>query len=312
MSCAYSPELKAPARVPEIDPSKPAMAGMLKILVLTHRRQTSAFAAPEGLSVRRIEVPRGESENVPCLIVEREGQEALLPGILMIHGGAFYLPLQTTALELACVYARELNARIVLPDYSLVPQSTAPSQLEDCLAVWNMLSEDGTSLGIDKDRRLVMGDSAGATLAAGLCLWLRDQGLPQPKGQLLIYPVLDDREEAYASYRLYAEAAWPAESNRAMWRAYLKDAEEEMLPYLVPMRARSLKGLPRAYVEPQEIDVLRDEGIAFAKTLSEAGVETELNIVAGSYHGFDSDLTSTLVQRVVCERVRIAKKWINL
>ncbi len=328
MSYTYSPELKAPQRVPEIDPLKPAMAGMLKILVLTHRKQTSAFQAPDGLSVRMVEIA-----NVPCFVVEPNTAEtesmeqtplsdvsllsrSPLPGVLLIHGGAFYLPVQTTALHLACEYAKGLNAKVVVPDYSLVPQHKAPSQLEECLAVWKELAENGKALGIDPAKVVVMGDSAGAALAACLCLYLRDHASQAgadglPKGQLLIYPVLDDREERYESYRLFANAAWSERCNRLMWDAYLKDAEDSWLPYLVPLRQASLAALPRTYIEPQEIDVLRDEGIAFAKALEEAGVETELNVVEGSYHNFDSDLTSPLVQRAVQRRIQAARAMLK-
>ena len=312
MSYAYSPELKEPARVPVIDPSKPAMAGMLKILVLTHKRQTAAFTAPEGLTISQHQIAE-----VPCFVIRPEektsenADKTRLPGVLMIHGGAFYLPVQTSALNLACEYAKRLSACVIVPNYRMVPAFTAPAQLNDCLAVWNALTGCGAEIGIDSEKLLVMGDSAGATLAVSLCLTMRDQKGKLPKGQLLIYPVLDNREEPYESYRLYANAAWPESCNRLMWEAYLKDAGEEWIPYLVPMRADSLKGLPMAYVEPQEIDVLRDEGIAFAKALEEAGVETELNVVKGSYHNFDSDLTSPLVKRTIEKRICVAERMLK-
>lgn len=309
MSYPYAPELKAPQRMPEIDPGKPAMAGMLKILCLTHQKQTAAFQPPTGLSCRRITISSADEAEIPCFVIEPGGEAGVLPGMLMIHGGAFYLPVQTSALAMACEYARKLRARVYLPEYRLVPEHAAPAQLEDCMAVWSTLCLQGAVLGADPSRLLVCGDSAGAALAAGLCILCRDRGLPLPRGQLLLYPALDDRAERYASYGRWPEAGWSPKGCRTMWDTYLKNAEDSQLPYLVPMRCENLCGLPPAYVEPQEIDILRDEGVAYAEALAAAGVPVVLNEVAGSYHGFDSDLASLLVQRVIARRIETAETF---
>ena len=311
MNYPYSPELKTPQRMPDIDPGKPAMAGMLKILCRTHQKQAEAFQPPYGLHCKKISVPSTDGTEIPCYVIETEEADGDLPGLLMIHGGAFYLPVQTSALALACEYARRLNARVFLPDYRLVPQFAAPSQTEDCLAVWTELSEHAGEHSVDPEKLLILGDSAGAALAAGLCIRLRDEGKTLPKGQLLIYPVTDDRTERYDSYERYASACWSPAATRSMWSAYLKGADERFLPWLVPARCGDLRGLPAAYVEPQEIDVLCDEGISYAERLKAAGVPTELNVVKGSYHGFDSDLSSSLVKRVLDQRIKAALSFLE-
>ena len=307
MSYSYSPELKAPQKMPDIDPGKAAMAGMLKILCLTHQKQTAAFRPPEGLACRKISVQAADGAQIPCFVVEPESSDDPLPGVLMIHGGGFYLPVQTSALALGCEYARGLNARVFLPEYRLVPQCTAPTQLNDCMATWLEMQRQS----VDISRLLVIGDSAGGALAAGLCMLCRDRGLPRPAGQLLIYPVLDDRAALYASYETYADACWSPAATKAMWDAYLKDADESLLPCLVPARCRDLKNLPAAYIEPQEIDVLHDEAVAFASALQRDGVSVELNEITGSYHGFDSDIASPLVHRVIARRIAAAQEMIK-
>ncbi|MEE3460209.1 MAG: alpha/beta hydrolase, partial [Candidatus Faecousia sp.] len=211
MSYSYSPELKAPQKMPDIDPGKAAMAGMLKILCLTHQKQTAAFRPPEGLACRKISVQAADGAQIPCFVVEPESSDDPLPGVLMIHGGGFYLPVQTSALALGCEYARGLNARVFLPEYRLVPQFTAPTQLNDCMAVWLELQRHA----VDPSRLLVIGDSAGAALTAGLCIGLCGRACPQPKGQMLIYPVMDDRVELYASDEKYADACWSPKATKA-------------------------------------------------------------------------------------------------
>ena len=310
MSYNYSPELKAPQRMPDIDPGKPAMSGMLKILCRTHQKQTAGFLPPSGLCCKKISVLSADGTEIPCFLIEPANENKDLPGVLMIHGGAFYLPVQTSALLLACEYARGLHARVFLPEYRLVPQYTAPVQLDDCMALWTELSDNAHAYGADPSRLLVMGDSAGAALAAGLCIRLRDEGRLMPRGQLLIYPALDDRPELYDSYLSCADACWSASATSNMWAAYLNGVNETLLPWLVPARCTDLHALPPAYIEPQEIDVLCDEALAYAEALKASGVSVDLNLVPGSYHGFDSDLSSSFVQRVIVRRIQTASSFI--
>lgn len=291
----YSPELKKPGKPIDFDLSRPGTLMMLKLLVKTHQKQTAAFTPPEGIRVSRTELA-----NVPCLLVEQE-DSGELPVMLYCHGGAFYLPVQVSSLELACMYAKQLQMRIVIPEYRLVPDFPAPAAFEDCLAVWQQL--EGYS-----EKRIIYGESAGGALAAGLALYIRDHGLKKPHGQILIYPVLDNCPEKYPSMTDYADAAWSNRSNASIWEAYLKNAQENYLPYLIPMQAENFRDLPEAYVEPQQIDVLRDDAIAYAQRLTAAAVPTELNLVPGSYHGFDSDLTSPLVQRILKQRISAIRR----
>lgn len=294
----YSPELKAPGKAVDFDLSRPGTLMMLKLLVKTHQKQTDSFAPPEG-----IRLSREKLGNVPCFVMEPKTDEKL-PVMLYCHGGAFYLPTQVSSLELACVYAKELQMRIVIPEYRLVPEYPAPAAIEDCLAVWQELSSSTEKL-------LLYGESAGGALAAGLALYVRDYGMKKPSGQILVYPVLDNRPEKYPSMTAYAEAAWTNRSNTSMWQAYLKNAEEKWLPYLVPMLSEDLQDLPKTYIEPQQIDVLRDEAVAYGKRLEQAKVNAEVNLIPGSYHGFDSDLTSGLVQRVLRHRIGVMSRMLN-
>lgn len=294
----YSPELKTPGKSIDFDLSRPGTLMMLKLLAKTHQKQTDSFVPPEGIRLSRVEVG-----SVSCFLIEPETEEKL-PEMLYCHGGAFYLPTQVTSLELACIYAKQLQIRIFIPEYRLVPDHPAPAALEDCLAVWRHLSEHNENL-------LLYGESAGGTLAAGLALYIRDHGLKKPRGQILVYPVLDNCLEKYSSMTAYAEAAWSTRSNASMWEAYLKNADESWLPYLIPMRMGNLCDLPDAYIEPQQIDVLCDEAIAYGRRLTEAGTNVELNLIPGSYHGFDSDLCSPLVQRVLHQRMRIMNEMLK-
>ncbi len=272
MEYSYSPELHPPRKTADFDLSRPGTKVMLKVLVKTHQKQTEAFVPPAGITCKREEIA-----GVPCFVVQPEaGTEH---SMLYCHGGAFYLPTQVTSLNLACVYAGECALRVVIPEYSLTPDSPAPRALEECRAVQRAVQPE-----------LTYGESAGAAIAALL---------EKSRGQMLIYPVTDDRH--YPSRDAYPQAVWSAASNRSMWDAYLRDVPESERSQYIPMQARAINTSP-AYVETQEFDILKDEGRAYAQRLREAGVAVESCQVAGSYHGFDGELDSPLVRRVLAQR----------
>lgn len=308
MSSAYSPELCAPGKMPELDPLQPSSAWLLRAMRRKERRLTAAFQPGEGLRCRQIRYPSADGAEICAWVIEPAGEGRALPGLLLIHGGAFCLPLMTSTLALACAYVRRLPMRVFLPDYRLTPEFAGLTLLEDCRGLWRAMRDHSGDWLLDPDRLLVLGESAGGALAAGLCLCLRDRGEPLPRGQLLIYPALDDRPERYASYTRYPEACWTPRANAAMWRAFLREGEERALPWLVPMRCGQLRGLPPAYVEPQEIDVLCDEAVAYAEALRAAGVPTELRLIPGSFHCFDGELSSPLVRRVLEQRIAAMRR----
>ena len=223
--------------------------------------------------------------------------------ILYCHGGGFYLPLETPALELAAVYAQKLRVRVFLPEYRLLPEHPYPIPLQDCRTVWTAMGERGTEFHLD-GRALLYGESAGGALAAGLAQQLRDEGKPIPCGQVLVYPALDDRSEKYPSVERYSGAVWTKRANSQMWSGYLKNGFQGPEGHAVPLRAGDFSRLSPAYVEPQGIDLLRDEGAAYGERLREAGVPVKVNIIEGSYHGFDADVENPFVQTVLEQRIR--------
>ena len=350
MSYAYSPRLKAPDKSIDVNMEKPAVVRMMKALCRAKEKDiTPEWMAKRGVVLEKKEYPGKDGTMLPVFVIspvsqdvgeQREnrtgdsaGQNALgnlpekagknlpekaqehLPGMVYLHGGAYALPVQQPALELAAVYARELGAKVFVPEYRLLPEYSGRVIFEDCLALWEQLSDSGWAQGnawdeaLDGERLLLYGESAGGALAAGLALYLRDRQQKLPRGMFLIYPVLDT-DDGYASKSAYAEAAWSQRSNASMWKTYLGGADTDWLNYLVPMKHPDVTGLPSAYIEPQEFDILRDEAQTFGKRLTEAGIPCRVNLIGGSYHSFDMDLSNSFVQEVVAERVAEMKKYL--
>lgn len=298
----YRSELKQPKTLGGIDFGNPALAPMIHMVVQNLHRATQAWTPPEGISFHTISIPSKGGGSIECFVVEPK-VEVPLPGMLYCHGGGFFLPLEVPALELAAVYAHKLSIRIFLPEYRLLPDHPYPAPLQDCHAVWDEMKAQADRFHLN-GRTLLYGESAGGALAAGLAQQLRDEGVPVPCGQVLVYPALDDRSEKYPSTEQYSDAVWTKRANTQMWSGYLKNGFQGPESYAVPLRSADFTHLPPAYIEPQGVDLLRDEGVAYGERLREAGVPVQVNMIEGSYHGFDTDVKNPFVQTVLEQRIR--------
>lgn len=146
-------------------------------------------------------------------------------------------------------------------------------------------------MGADPARLIVAGASGGGGLAARAVLMARDGPEVNVMAQLLTYPMLDDRNDT-VSARQYAGAAgatWPRESNRWAWGAVRSHGQssDDPLGYTVPARATDLRGLPSTFIDVGSAEVFRDECVTFASRLWAAGVQAELHVWRGGFHGFD-------------------------
>ena len=210
------------------------------------------------------------------------------PAVLLIHGGGMVLGSpQFEAFE-AGRLARELDAVVVSPDYRLAPEHPFPAALDDCMATLRWMRSRADELGIDADRIAVAGSSAGGGLSAAVAQRGTDEGIGL-RAQVLVYPMLDDRTALRGDHAGRGKFMWTPASSRWAWTAYLgrepqmSDAPE----YAAPARRTDLSGLPPAWVGVGDLDILYDEGVAYAERLEACGVPCELVAVPGMYHGAD-------------------------
>ncbi|GAA3213893.1 alpha/beta hydrolase [Microbacterium terregens] len=172
-------------------------------------------------------------------------------------------------------------------EYRLAPEAQGTVPTEDVYAGVRWIVDNADRLGVDPRRLAVMGDSAGGGLAAGAALLARDRGLALA-GQLLIYPMLDDRVTA-ADAALAPFAEWVVSAANVGWDALLGDTRgtSEVSAVAAPARAADHAGFPRTYIEVGELDIFRDQSVEFAGALWRAGVSTELHVLPGGTHGYD-------------------------
>jgi acetyl esterase len=241
-----------------------------------------------GVTVEQREVPGPDGAPPVAVVVhtpDGEVPEGGRPALLSIHGGGFVMGTAAMELAFAVQVARELGAVVVAPDYRLAPEHPFPAGLEDCYAVLRFLAEEAPALGIDPARIAVGGQSAGGGLSAAVALLARDRGGPTICFQFLGIPELDHRLETTSMRTFVDTPLWNRPAAERSWAAYLGDAGRDVSPYASPAIAENLGGLPPAYVTTMEFDPLRDEGIAYALRLLEAGVSVELHTFPGTFHG---------------------------
>jgi acetyl esterase len=207
------------------------------------------------------------------------------PALLYLHGGGWVIGAPETHEDICRTLANDAGAVVVAPDYRLAPEHPFPAAIEDCAATLAWMEEQATALGINANRILVAGDSAGGNLAAVIALLARDGQVPAILGQVLIYPVTDQQQTS-DSYRRYAtDFGLTTQAMRWFRDHYLPDKTSRLDWRASPLHASSLKGTAAAVVILAGHDVLFDEGRAYAERL-EAEANVRCHTWPGQIHGF--------------------------
>lgn len=248
--------------------------------------------------------PEGAPE-VPVRVYAPAGRDGALPALLWIHGGGYVLG----SVEQDDFFCRQIAALlpcvVVSVEYRLAPEHPFPAPVEDCYAALRWLRANAETLGVDPARIAIGGASAGGGLAAGLALLARDRGEVEVAFQLLIYPMIDDRNVEPAGAALPDTLLWSRESNAIGWRAYLgaEPGGAEVSPYAAAARAEQLAGLPPAFIAVGELDLFLHENIEYAQRLLRADVTAELHVYPGAFHGFEGIApTADVSQRFITDR----------
>lgn len=267
------------ARSPE-GPARPLTAVELRAAFAASRPQPGAVAPVA--SVTDLRLPGGV--RVRLYLPETAGP---VPVFVWIHGGGWTIGSveeNEVASRAVCAAA---SVAVAAVEYRLAPEAPYPAAPSDCYAVLEWLAAGGAGPAVAPSRIAVGGESAGGNLSTVVSLMARDRGGPPIAAQVLICPVFGHPDDGHASYEDFATGyGMTADAMRFFFAQYVPDPSRLDDPYVLPSRAGDLSGLPPALVLTAEYDVLRDEGEAFARRLSETGVAVDLTRYAGQIHGF--------------------------
>ncbi|MFI9273141.1 alpha/beta hydrolase fold domain-containing protein [Kitasatospora sp. NPDC052896] len=241
------------------------------------------------VTAHEIHVPRAEAPAVPVLLLRPQDAPGPLPVIVWFHGGGQVLGFAAQDapwLKQLCV---ALGCAVAAVDYRLAPETPAPGAAEDGYTAYRWISDNATDLGLDPSRVGLAGQSGGGGIAAATALLIRDRGAATPLFQLLMYPMLDDRNATDSSREITDMGIWDRATNLLAWQAILGDRAdtEDVTSYCAAARATDLAGLPPTFIGVGELDVFRDENLDYAARLRAHDVPVELHLYPGAYHAFD-------------------------
>jgi acetyl esterase/lipase len=300
----FDPELEATLALlgDQLPPSiTPEMIPLLRQGASPFDLSVDDVLAEAGIARRDVTIPGHDGDEIQVSVLSRQGRTGIGPGVFHTHGGGMILGDRFVGLQHFLRWITEFDAVVVTVEYRLAPEFPDPYPVRDCYAglVWTAKHAD--ELGIDPDRLIIAGASAGGGLAAGTAMLARDEGGPALAGQVLIYPMLDDRDQTVSTAQIDGVGVWDRTSNITGWSALLGDrrATADVSVYAAPARATDLSGLPPAFIDCGSAEVFRDEDVAYATALWQAGVQAELHVWPGGFHGFDMMAPHTAIAQAM-------------
>lgn len=211
------------------------------------------------------------------------------PAVYFVHSGGMIIGEVEDFDNILHHYVAKTGVPFLSVEYRLSPEVRYPKALQDVYAGLVWLHQHAAELGVETSRIAVMGESAGGNLAAAVCIYAREKGGPSISKQLLIYPMLDDHsvqaEKTTAQYH-----TWRDVDNETGWDAYLGPGvrgTDNVPATASPSRLADATGLPPVYIEVGELDLFRDENVAYANKFWKAGLSVELHVFPGLPHGYD-------------------------
>ncbi|MFD7481075.1 alpha/beta hydrolase [Streptomyces sp. NPDC059837] len=220
------------------------------------------------------------------------------PAFFFTHVGGLIFGDRFVGIAPIVNYVEQFDAVVVSVEYRLAPENPAPAQVEDAYAALKWTAEHADELGFDPAKLITVGGSAGGGLAAAVTLKARDDSNgPALAGQILMYPMLDDRNETVSSHQIDGIGVWDRTSNFTGWNAVLGDRRgtDDVTIYESPSRATDLSNLPPTYIEVGSAEVFRDESVAYASAIWAAGGSADLHIWAGGFHLYELVAADTVI-----------------
>lgn len=250
------------------------------------QKSVQVTLAPASVEDRVLNVgPKGRTN---IRVYRPAAARSALPAVVYTHGGGWVLGDRETHDRLVRELTVGANAVVVFVDYDRAPEAHYPVAIEESYEVLKYVAQHPDEFGADANRIAIAGDSVGGNMTAAIALLAKERKGPAITAQLLFYPVTD-ASMSTASYSQFGEGPWLTKKAMAwFWDQYLPDVTKRADIHASPINATSeqLNGLPQTLLIVDENDVLRDEGEAFARKLSAAGVTVESVRYNGTIHDF--------------------------
>lgn len=271
------------------------------------------LSSDEKNKVTKYNIKSFDNADIEVRVFEPFNIENNAPCLVYYHGGGFIMGLMEYHLNAIRNYVLKTPCKVVCVDYRLAPDYPFPVQIKDSYETLLWTEKNAKELNIDVNRIAVGGDSAGAALAATIALMARDKKGPHICFQMLNYPYLD-YSMSTESYKKFTDTpVWNAEASKMAIPLYFANGiKDEEKIYSSVFESKSFSNLPNAYLEVAEFDCLRDEGLAYAHKLKEAGIEIEVVKTKGTVHAYDFIADCDTTKKYMNMRVEALKRGFNL
>lgn len=253
----------------------------------------------------------GPAGEIKVRVYSPKNVAAPRPALIYIHGGGMILGSIDGEQGNAQMMCDQLGMTIASVDYRKAPEDPHPAATLDCFAAAKWVFANATSLGIDVNKIGIYGGSAGGGLTISVALKARDEGGPNFKFMVPIYPMIDHRNESHSSKLITDVGIWDRAGSIEAWSWYLGGQKPDQ--HSSPAIATNLKGLPPAYIDVGEMDMFCDEDLDFVKRLGEADVRVEFHLWPGVYHGAEIFAPDAPISKnIVATRLAGIKRLLEL
>lgn len=229
-----------------------------------------------------------EDRKIKIIVLDSRKSNKKAPCIMWIHGGGYSLGMPEM------IYAsrvkdlmKENDLVVVSPRYRLSINAPYPAALEDCYSILLYIKNHADELGVDEDKIMVGGESAGGGLALATAIYARDMGKVDIKYLFPLYPMIDC-DDTVSSRDNHAHI-WNTKRNHSAWKRYLKDlyGTKDISPYASPAKLKDFKNLPPFYTFVCDGEPFYYETLEFTKKAQEAGVDCKCDVYHANTHAFD-------------------------
>lgn len=310
---------KAPAFAAELQPYlNAAPPGPLPMSVdfMTSILPYTQLSAAQVIGTRAIthedvQIPGLSGDPDLTLAIFRPAAKAATgPLIYFLHAGGLVMGNRFFSTESLLDWVETMGATLVSAEYRLAQHSPYPAAAHDAYAGLLWVAAHARDLGHDPAQLYVAGASAGGGLAAATVLRARDDGGPAIAGQILFYPMLDDRDDTVAHRQYEGFGRWDRETNNNAWGAYLGEARagDAVAAYGAPARAADLGGLPPTYIDAGSAELFRDEIVTYASRIWADGGDCELHVWQGGFHAFETHVPQA---QMSIDMLAARKRWLG-
>lgn len=259
----------------------PAQARVNAEIVRSH----FTLGGPEMAMIEEFDIPYGS--NVIKVRLYHPSATPNSPAFFYLHGGGWVLFSLDTHDRVMREYAKRANVCVIGIDYSLAPEHRYPSQIDEIVYTILWCKQHADKLGINPEKLVIGGDSAGANLSTAGCLKLLAEGRSDIiKGLVLNYGAFDARiVNSQIIPSNPDEILLTSEEMVWFWENYLGDNSLAEEPLVSPLLAE-LSGLPPAFMAIAEYDILYQQNVAMQRRLKASGVSVDAHVYQGAIHGF--------------------------